>query len=112
MIKVQTPGSRNYNSSISMFKVLKIDEALPGVLGKRGQRLLLKGYVVIKGQILTRTREQRQYWGTWNIRKHIFDFWGTREHANLFEGKNGTIIPWEGLIDARATHQQAQVKGM
>ena len=32
------------------------------------------------------TGEQRQYWGTRNIRKQIFDFWGTGEQANLFQG--------------------------
>ena len=54
-----------------------------------------------KGQILRETGEQRQYWGTGNIRKQIFDFWGTGEQANLFQGNKGTGTPpppWEVLI--------------
>ena len=46
-----------------------------------------------KGQILRGTGEQRQYWGTGNIRKQIFDFWGTGEQANLFQGNKGTGTP-------------------
>ena len=44
---------------------------------------------------LRRTGEQRQYmyWGTWNIRKQILDFWGTEEQAYLFQGNNGTDAP-------------------
>ena len=52
-----------------------------------------------KGQILRGTGEQRQYWGTGNIRKQIFDFWGTGEQANLFQGNKGTGTPWEGLVN-------------
>ena len=38
-------------------------------------------------------------WGTWNIRKQIFDFRGTGEQVNLFQGNEGTGTPsWEGLI--------------
>ena len=52
-----------------------------------------------KGQIFRETGEQRQYWGTGNISKQIFDFWGTGEQANLFQGNKGTGTPsWEGLI--------------
>ena len=39
-----------------------------------------------KGQMLRGTGEQRQNWGTGNIRKQIFDFGGTWEQANLFLG--------------------------
>ena len=46
-----------------------------------------------KGQILRGTGEQRQYWGTGNIRKQIFDFKGTGEQANLFQGNKGTGTP-------------------
>ena len=49
------------------------------------------------GQILRGTEEQRQYRGTGNIRKQSFDFWGTGEQANLFQGNKGTGTPWEGL---------------
>ena len=54
-------------------------EALPGVLGNRENRAF--------------TGEQRQYWRTGNIRKQIFDFWGTGEQANLFQGNMGTGTP-------------------
>ena len=50
-----------------------------------------------KDQILRGTGEQRQYWGTGNVRKQIFDFGGTGEHANLFQGNKGTGTPREGL---------------
>ena len=76
-------------------RVWAIIEALPGVLGTRGNRAFISGN---KGQILRETGEQRQYWGTGNIRKQIFDFWGTGEQANLFQGNKGTGIPWDGLI--------------
>ena len=48
-----------------------------------------------KCQILRGTGEQRQYWATRNIRKQNFDFWGTGEQANLFQGNKGTGIPPE-----------------
>ena len=47
------------------------------------------------------TGDKRQYWETGNIRKQIFDFLGTGEQANLFQGNKGTGTPpppWEGLI--------------
>ena len=65
-------------------------EALQGFLGNRGKGYLFQGN---KGQILRGTGEQRQYWGTWNIRKQIFDFQGTGEQANLFQGNKGTGTP-------------------
>ena len=46
-----------------------------------------------KGQILRGTGEPRQYSGTGNIRKQIFDFWGTGEQVNLFQGNKGTGTP-------------------
>ena len=60
-----------------------------------------KGYLFQgnKGQILRGTGEQRQYWGTGNIRKQIFNFVGTGEQANLFHGNKGTGTPWEGLYN-------------
>ena len=51
-----------------------------------------------QGQILRGTGEQRQYWGTGNIRKPIFDFWGTGELANLFQGNKGTGTPLGGPL--------------
>ena len=55
-------------------------EALPWVLGKRA---------FISGEqmsYLRQTGKQRQYWGTGNIRKDIFDFWGTVEKVTLLIG--------------------------
>ena len=66
------------------------NEALPGVLGNRGKRVIISGEQGNKGQILRGTGEQRQYWGTGNIRKQFFDFGGTGEQANLFQGNKGT----------------------
>ena len=70
-----------------------MDEALPGVLGNRGNRAFILREQGNKGQILRGTGEQRQYWGTGNIRKQIFDFLGTGEQANLFQGNKGTGPP-------------------
>ena len=71
-------------------KLILSIEALPGAMGNRGKGYLFQGN---KGQILRITEEQRQYWGTGNIRKQIFDFRGTGEQANLFQGNKGTVNP-------------------
>ena len=76
-----------------MLEVFQNKEALPGVLGNRGTMAVISGEQGNKGQILRGTGEQRQYWGTGNIRKQIFDFWGTGEQANLFQGNKGTGTP-------------------
>ena len=73
-------------------------EALPGVLGNRGNRTFISGEQGNESQNLSGTGEQRQYWGTGNIRKHIFNFWGTGEQANLFQGNKGT-----GTLPGRAS---------
>ena len=65
----------------------------PRVLGNRGNGAFISGEQGNKGQILRGTGEQRQYWGTGNISKQIFDFWGTGEQANLFQGNKGTGTP-------------------
>ena len=39
------------------------------------------------------TGKQRQYWGTENIRKQIFDFGRTGEQINLLKAKKGTGMP-------------------
>ena len=44
------------------------------------------------------TGEQRQFWGTGNIRKQIFNFGGTGEQVNLFQGNKGTGTTLEDLI--------------
>ena len=71
-------------------------EALPGVWGNRGKRAFISGEQGNKAQILRGTGEQRQYWGTGNIRKQVFDFWGTGEQADLFQGNKGTGTPLGG----------------
>ena len=76
----------------SLSKPVK-SEALPGVLGNRGKRAFISGEQGNKGQILRETGEQRQYWGTGNIRKQILDLLGTGEQANLFQGNKGTGTP-------------------
>ena len=76
-------------------------EALPGVLGNRVTRAFISAEQGNKCQILRGTGEQRQYWRTGNRRKQIFDFRGTGEKANLFQGNKGTGTPpppWEGLM--------------
>ena len=47
-----------------------------------------------KGQILRGTGEQKQYWGTVNIRKQIFAF---GEQGNKPIYFRGTGTPWEVL---------------
>ena len=61
--------------------------------GNKGKRAFISGEQGNKGQILRGTGEQRHYWGTGNLRKQIFDFWGTGEQANLFQGNKGTGTP-------------------
>ena len=73
-------------------KCLFTNEALPGVLGNRRKRVFISGEQGNKGQILRGTGEQRQYWGTGNIRKQFFYFWGTKAQANLFQGNKGIGI--------------------
>ena len=51
-----------------------------------------------KDELFRETGEQRQYSGTGNIRIQSFDFWGTGERTNLFQGNEGTDTPWESLI--------------
>ena len=46
-----------------------------------------------KGQILRGTGEQRQYWGTGNLRKQIFDIWGT---SQFISGEQGNGYPLGG----------------
>ena len=65
-------------------------------MGNRGNRAFISGEQGNKGQILRGTGEQRPYWGTGNIRKQIFDFGGTGEQANLFQGNKGTGTPLGG----------------
>ena len=67
-----------------------------GVFGEQGKQGISSGEQGNKGQILRGTGEQRQYWGTGNIRKQIFDFWGTGEQANLFQGDKGAGTPLGG----------------
>ena len=61
-------------SMIRFFWAPTSNEALPGVLGNRGKRVFISGEQGNKGKILRGKGEQKQYWGTGNIRKQIFDF--------------------------------------
>ena len=81
------------SNSDEVLNQIPIYEARPGVLGNRGTRTFISGDQGNKGQNLRGTGEQRQYWGTGNIRKQTFDFWGTGEQANLFQGNKGTGTP-------------------
>ena len=69
------------------------NEAFPGVWGNMEKMVFISGEQGNKGQILRRIWEQRQFWGTGNIRKQILDFGGTGEQANLFQGNKGTGTP-------------------
>ena len=71
-------------------QVIHIEEALPGVLGSSGKGYLFQGN---RGTKVKFWGEQRQYWGTGNIRKQIFDFGGTGEQADLFQGNKATGTP-------------------
>ena len=75
---------------------MNTDEALLGVFGNRGNRAFISGEQGNKGQVLRGTGEQRQYCGTRNIRNQIFNFGGTGEQANLFQGNKGTGTPLGG----------------
>ena len=56
------------SSNIRLHYINPTKEALPWVLGNRGNRAFISGEQGKKGQILRGTGEQRQYWGTGNIR--------------------------------------------
>ena len=63
------------------------------ISGKRGN----------KGQILNGSGEQRQYLETGNLRKQIFDFGGTGEQANLFQGNKRTGAYWVSICPIKRT---------
>ena len=74
-------------------RLITKDEAFPGVLEYRGNRAFISGEQGNKGQILRGTGEQRQYWGTGNIRKHIFRFLGNRGTSQFISGEQGNRNP-------------------
>ena len=78
---------------------LLFSEALPGVLVNRGKKSI---YFRGTRPNFEGNRGKRQYWGTGNIRKQIFDFWGTGEQANLFQGNKGTGTPPHGRASSLA----------
>ena len=86
----------NMSDPMSSRIVLITEEALPGALGNRGKRVFISGGQGNKDQILRGNGEQRQYWGTGNIRKQFIDFWETREQVNLIQGNKGTGTPLGG----------------
>ena len=76
-----------------------INEALPGVLGNSGTRAFISGEQGNTGQILRGTGEQRQYWGTGNI-KSKFSIYGEQGNKPIyFRGTREQVPPWEGLIN-------------
>ena len=80
-----------------------ITEALPGVLEKRETRAFISEEQGNKDQNLRGTGEQRQYWGTGNIRK-FYDFWGTRA---FISGEQGNKYPLGGPHHWLATSASA-----
>ena len=61
-----------------------------------------RGGIYFRGTKVKFWGEQIQYWGTGNIRKQIFDFWGTGEQLRISQFISGEQVPpppWEGLID-------------
>ena len=75
-------------------------EALPVVLGNRETWHLFQGNRGTKAQFEGNRGKQRQYCSTENIiRKHIFDFGGTGEQANLFQGISKQVPPgWASCL--------------
>ena len=67
------------------------DEVLPGVFGNRGKRAFIPGEQ--RPNFEGNRGTNKKYLGTGNIRKQIFDFLGTGEQANLFQGNKGTGTP-------------------
>ena len=72
---------------------MAVVEALPGVSGNSEKRVFISGEQGNKGQILKGTGEQGQYWGTGNIRKQIFDFWGTWGTSQFISGEQVPPLP-------------------
>ena len=62
-----------------------------------------KGYLFLgnretKATFLREQGNKDNIGGTGNIRKQIFDFFGTGEQTNFFQGNKGKVPPWEGLV--------------
>ena len=63
-----------------------------------------------KGKNLRGTREQRQYWGTGNIRKQIFDFWGksqfiSGEQENRYPPGRASLLLRSAMAGRLFKHQ-------
>ena len=69
-----------------------IFEALPGVLGNRGNRALFQGNREQRPNF-EGNRGKRQYWGTGNIRKQIFDFGEQGNKPIYFRGTREQVPP-------------------
>ena len=61
-----------------------------------GEKVFISGEQGNKGKIFRGTGEQRQYWGTGNIRKHIFDFWEQVNKPIYFRGTREHVTPQGG----------------
>ena len=78
---VGTQASLSAFSAIVFHLFLQLLLRLSQGFGGTGEKAFISGEQGNKGQILRGTGEQRQYWGTGNKRKQIFDFWGTGEQV-------------------------------
>ena len=90
----QTQSHKLFKKSVPMHvEIIYQYGGPPRGFGEQGKQGIYFRGMGNKGQILRGTWEQRQHRGTGNIRKQIFDFWGTGEQANLFHGNKGTGTP-------------------
>ena len=64
----------------------------PRGFGEQGKRVFISGEQGNKGQILRGTGEQRQYWGTENIRK-TFDFGGEQGNKPIYFRRTREQVP-------------------
>ena len=76
-------------------------EALPGVFGNMGNRAFISGE---QRPNFEGNRGTKTIFGSGNIRKQIFDFLGTGEHANLFQVNKGKGTPLGGLQQVLKFH--------
>ena len=86
MVIVQTQGLCNYNFFANMLEVLKIDEALPGVLGNRGKRAFISGEQDNKVQMF---RGTKTIIGNKEHKKTIFRFRGNSGTSQFISGEHG-----------------------
>ena len=74
-------------------------EALPGVLGNMGKGVFISGEQWNIGKILRGTGEQRQYWGTGNIRNKFSIFWEQGNKPIYFRGTREQVPPGRASVN-------------